>query len=255
VDTRKVKGVHHYIFEDEGEFRLHFERNGLPVPPLKKEWRDGHEGDWVVADDGGVVQILKRGGKKITYIRTAVGTFFNKKHDSMDTDVSKHQCRYTVSGKFPKPGRPGAKNLTQRERIWVALLRSGMDPYSAYEQAFRTKSPRTIHSQVDRLFAQERIVNELKKEVKEALEKSGVTPNWVIETAKAIVEEGDNKSKVALLREFMKLLDMYPDDSKLDPSKLIPAGSGIPLGEYDNITKELDSGTLPVEPSNNGDDD
>ena len=31
----------------------------IPVPRLVENWKEGKEQDWVVSDDGGIVQLLK----------------------------------------------------------------------------------------------------------------------------------------------------------------------------------------------------
>ena len=51
---KKIKGIKHLVFSDLNEYYSHF-GNKAPVP--KKNWREGEEGDWVVADDKGVIQL------------------------------------------------------------------------------------------------------------------------------------------------------------------------------------------------------
>jgi len=85
MNHKSIRGVKHYVFDNLTEYVEHFE--GLAEEP--KYWKDGNEGDWVEADDGGIVQLLKVGG--ITHpndrknykhskgwCRTIVGTFLIK---------------------------------------------------------------------------------------------------------------------------------------------------------------------------------
>ena len=52
--SKVIKGVRHYIYDTREEFREKY-----PVTPLVKDWRKGREGDWVLSDDGRIVQLLK----------------------------------------------------------------------------------------------------------------------------------------------------------------------------------------------------
>ena len=57
MDYRKIKGVSHYVFDDRPEFEEWMRLNRGEVPPIAEDWRTAKEGDWVEADDGGIVQI------------------------------------------------------------------------------------------------------------------------------------------------------------------------------------------------------
>ena len=74
--TYKVSNQFHKVFDDKEELP-----SGIDVIP---EWRDANIGDWVEADDGCYIQILRRGTMKSTwgknrehhYVGTCTGTFF-----------------------------------------------------------------------------------------------------------------------------------------------------------------------------------
>ena len=74
--TRTIKGVKHYAYESEEEFR-----KAHPDTPLITDWKQAEEGDWCVSDDGKIVQILKKGcfvdkkKRDNNYIRTVIGMF------------------------------------------------------------------------------------------------------------------------------------------------------------------------------------
>jgi len=115
LKTIEVKGVDHYIFDDEQEYIMFF--GGNP-PPLVRDWKEGQVGDYVLADDGGVVKVLYRKDElkhpgdaqgKGTYsyhkgyLRTIVAPFFinNNPNTKMDTDTKKHPKRFQFgSGKY-----------------------------------------------------------------------------------------------------------------------------------------------------------
>ena len=103
MEYRTIRGKKHYVYENIDEYKL----NGGDAIYVKY-WKDAKEGDWVEADDGGIVQLLKVGG--ITHpndrknykhskgwCRTIVGTFLINEKTKMDTDFSSHKNRYTFS--------------------------------------------------------------------------------------------------------------------------------------------------------------
>ena len=72
---RKVKGVTHFAYESEAEFK-----EAHPHTKLIKDWRKAEENEWCLADDGKIVQVLKKGhlkGHKTVnpYLRTIIGMF------------------------------------------------------------------------------------------------------------------------------------------------------------------------------------
>lgn len=51
--TYKISNIYHKVFDDKEELP-----SGIDVVP---EWRDANIGDWVQADDGCYIQILRKG--------------------------------------------------------------------------------------------------------------------------------------------------------------------------------------------------
>ena len=86
------------MFINTKEFNEYFNNKKTVV----EKWQQANEGDWVLASDGGVVQILKKGSVKHPqdrknykyakhYVRTVVGTFLCVDSVYMDTDFSQHK--------------------------------------------------------------------------------------------------------------------------------------------------------------------
>ena len=103
-----ISSKKHYVFESKDEFREYFASKMIPVPRLIENWKEGKEKDWVVSDDGNIVQLLKvsaishpndRKNYKYSkgWCRTVVGTFLMNSVSKMDTDFSAHKNRYTFS--------------------------------------------------------------------------------------------------------------------------------------------------------------
>jgi len=199
---QSIKGIKHYCFRDVDEFHRFF---GDDAPPLVKNWRKSNEGDWVVAEDGGVVQILKmakslkhpRDTSNYSYAdgwcRTVVGTFFIKSGNSdrfpMDTDWSKHSSRYTFSGtnkNLDHAGMNRRNHLTKSEQkfIFAILFSDIVDVYDIYAKIFTKTKPEYIKKSCNNLLKQDRIMKELEKGVQEAAEKQGLTHEWVFKKLK-----------------------------------------------------------------------
>jgi len=117
AESRKgaPKYNHIPIFKDKKEYEEWFLKTAGVVPELKY-WKECEVGEWALADDGGVTQIVGRfrGTKSRIKVSTAVGIFLikvrmnegeeeyvdvNKPPYVMDTDLDKHPVRYTFSGK------------------------------------------------------------------------------------------------------------------------------------------------------------
>ena len=114
MEKSTIKGKTHYVFKDEEEYREFFNGEHKEV----SHWKDGKEGDWVKADDGGIVELVKvsdnitHPGDSKNYkvasgwCRTVVGTFLKTKNAVMDTDLNNTQTD-THSVKKSKTHRRG----------------------------------------------------------------------------------------------------------------------------------------------------
>ena len=111
-----INSKKHYVFESRDEFENYFLSKMIPVPRLVENWKEGREQDWVVSDDGGIVQLLKvssishpndRKNYKYSkgWCRTVVGTFLMNSVSKMDTDFSAHKNRYTFSKTIKNTGK------------------------------------------------------------------------------------------------------------------------------------------------------
>ena len=133
----KVNTVYHRVFEDREE-----------VPSdiiIRENWREAEVGDWVVADDGCIIQVLRKGSmlrtkgkvRKKYYIGTCTGTYPVRKSSKLDT--SRRDNIYTFSGLL----EPEKKGLTKKERMFIFYLsHEKLSPEQAYLKAFPTKNKR-----------------------------------------------------------------------------------------------------------------
>ena len=78
MDFKEIKGQRHYLYDSKNEFYALCKENAA----VRKNWRDGSEGEWVLTDDGYICQVLAKtklnhpSYKTLrTMIRTVCGSF------------------------------------------------------------------------------------------------------------------------------------------------------------------------------------
>ena len=119
----KVNKINHTVFESMDE-----------VPSdlvVISDWRISEVGDWVKADDGCVIQVLRKGnmirnkGKDRirSYIGTCTGTFVCLPRTKMDT--SRRRNIYSIGGELSADERVLSRtNLSKNEVLFVQYLSS-----------------------------------------------------------------------------------------------------------------------------------
>ena len=202
----KLKDVEHKVYEDESELPEGF--------TFKEDWRDSTVGDWVLADDGCYIQVLREGrlkkpGRKsvITYVGTCTGTFICR--DSIKMDTEKRVNIYNFSGKHPEDHVKERKYLTPREGLFAQFVAQGMEYTDAYLSAFKTNSPVHAKASAGLLLKQERIKTAMKAELKPVLKNLGIDDNFVLSGIKEVAANGDKDSdKLKALFELADILEM-----------------------------------------------
>ena len=201
-----IKGFKHYVFNSKEEFQDHF----LPhVPPLHKNWRNAEEGDWVVADDGGIVRLLKvstnithpNDRKNYNYakgwVRTVVGTFLIRDNVEMDTDFSKHQNRYTFSRTIKNPSKRVKKRTvcTKKERVFATNMAVGTGVVKAYKDAFGNEVDDGVAKRKGMvLLKQDRVIKEVEKSVLDVAKKMGIDHEYILNNLKQLCEYSEDEN-------------------------------------------------------------
>ena len=204
-----VNNVQYVVYESEDE---------LPpdVYPIK-DWRKGGLFDWVLADDGCYIQILRKGtmtkpkGKvrEVAYIGTCTGTFIVSPKTKMDT--SKRVNIYSLGGDVERNQRlDDRENLSTREELFVTYLAKGMDPRKAYLEAFPTNNPHYAGTRAGQLIKTARIRSAMKEELKPYMEQLGLDENYVLSNIKEVIDSSDNKvaDKLKALFKLADIMDM-----------------------------------------------
>jgi hypothetical protein len=215
MDYRKIKGTKHYVYKDRDEFIGHMRQERGLVPEIVENWRDAQMGDWVLADDGGIVQILKRGTIKHPHdrknykfasgwVRTVVGTFLCRHTIRMDTDFSVHPNRYrfnAVTDQQSHERRKSRPQLSKQEVIFAASLCAGKKLQESYEEAFGPHAD--WRTRAIFLLRRDRIKNLINKNIEEIAAKHGITHEYILEMLKELLETTrQDQVKLSILREL-----------------------------------------------------
>ena len=175
MKSYKVNGKDCYIY-DEGEVP-----EGITVVD---DWRASVEGDWVLTDDGHVIQVLK---KWKNLIRTCTGTYHTYRTGKLDTKRSKDI--YSISGKSSYQKVLDRKEPTQKEIFFALRAAKGQDPGEAYLEVYDTKNPVTAHKKAAILLKQERIKRIMNQDLKDVFAEQNIDLTYLIARAK---DEADN---------------------------------------------------------------
>lgn len=187
--SRLIAGIEHVVYDSMEEFKA-----SHPDGLVALEWQKGREGDWVLADDGTVMQILKYGlvssKSPAKYIRTAAGTFILRPGTILDGRFRENV--YSFGGHLPTSARPSI-----RERAFVAFVLLGCEPVKAYMEIFRTNNEIYARMKSYTLLGRTNIMNEIRESIGKAGGKTGATLEWAMGSIKDTVD-GSKDERVKL---------------------------------------------------------
>ena len=237
--TYKTNGIDHRVYDPDDE---------MPTDILVlRDWRVGQVGEWVMADDGSVIQILRRGkmlrrmgkNKVREYVGTCTGTFPVSKTTKMDT--SRRDDIYSFSRKKAQERMFDKKNLSNYEQKFVALMSAGIPPEDAYLQAFPTDNRKYAFEKSGTLVKTERIKTAMKEELKPVLEELGISEEYVLKTIKEVIHSTDKDE--TRLKALFKLADIMDLEDK-NSTKVTQVTGALFQGFSD---KEIETVSRPVE--------
>ena len=172
MDFKEIKGQRHYLYKSKEEFYLLSKEDS----PVRNNWRDGSEKEWIFTDDQYVCQILKsfKIGKN-NCVRTVCGTF---------DGIAEHI--YSFSGKQVSQKERG---LSERHFLFAKYIATGDTVVDAYKKAFpRSKSEDYIKRTSTSLIKTESIQKMVKEEIRAILDEEGVTPQYLIRGYKQVAD-------------------------------------------------------------------
>tara|TARA_R110002012_G_scaffold159422_1_gene321096 strand:+ start:245 stop:940 length:696 start_codon:yes stop_codon:yes gene_type:complete len=181
-------------------------------------WRKAEVGDWVEADDGCFIQILRKGkmvvpkgrNKVREYVGTCTGTFPVTSKVKMDT--SRRLNIYSFGGnKSSADVLLDRTVLSKHEHLFVVYMVSGLSPQEAYMKAFPTVNPGYAKQKSAQLVKTKRVTTAMREELKPILEEIGVDEKAILENINniALTSEKDETRLKALfkLSDIMDLED------------------------------------------------
>ena len=240
--TRTIKGVKHYAYESEEEFR-----KALPHARLIKDWKKAEEGDWCLSDDGKIVQILKKGcfvdkkKRDNDYIRTVIGMFNHRGNGAFAGTVKDEIYRFTKKASYVVNT---TCYLTDAKRRFAKYVAHGMDPIEAYQKAFpKTTSLDYAEKRSTLLLKNKTVRQAVDKEIENLMSEVGITKRYLLESTKDVVDKTDVKDndKLRALETLMKISGLLSTEKKVDSVALIQEFSGFSRDKL----KAFEQGILP----------
>jgi hypothetical protein len=207
----KVNRIEHTVFDELDE-----------VPQsiyIVDNWRNAEVGDWVKADDGCYIQILRKGkmvvpkGREKTreYVGTCTGTF--PVSSKVKFDTSRRLNIYSFGGsKSAADVLLDRSELSKHEHLFVVYIASGLSPQQAYMKAFPTNSPGYANHKSAQLVKTKRIITAMKEELKPILEEIGVDEKAILENINSIAMSSDKDE--TRLKALFKLSDIMDLEDK-----------------------------------------
>ena len=205
----KIKDTHHIVYDDMSEVP-----NGILV---KDDWHRANKGDWVKADDGAVMEILRTGSMKggDSYIGTCTGTFLCKKGVIFDSSRRKNIYSFGRD-RNNYDSISDRENPTYKEIIFASYVAHGMKPVDAYLRAFKTKDRTYAAKRAAVLVRQERILMAVKEELNSVFKKLDIDLEYLIEKAKTELETSDRGTdRLKALAMLWEAADVVPKQTKV----------------------------------------
>jgi hypothetical protein len=208
MDLKTIKGVDHYLYDNEEEFKAFH-----PEIPLRHYWRDGEEGEWVKTDDDFICQILRKmkiGNKDC--VRTVCGTFDISNKYKMLGDDGIPESIYSFSGKKVD----FSKNPSGGQFLFAQYIAQGLDALDAYKKAYpRAKDENGMRKRTNQLLKTEHVQTMIKEEIQKVLDGEGVTTEWLIGRYKTIADIADKDSdKLRSLESLTKIAGLFDTNEK-----------------------------------------
>lgn len=220
-----IKKVDHIVYDSLAECPEDLQ--------VRNDWKKSNIGDWIQADDGAVMQVLRKGlvrygSKDVSYIGTCTGTYLCRPADTCDGNRRKNI--YSFSGEQDnKESVRKRKKVNVNEVMFAKFIAHGMTPVDAYIKAFKTMNRKYALSRSALLVKQERIIMAVKEELDGVFTKLGINLEYLIGKAKDELEMSDRGA------DRLKALSMLWDAAEVVPKQTkVTAQLGAVFNGFDN---------------------
>ena len=208
MKTYSISNVEHVVYEDVTELP-----EGLKY---SSNWRDAEISDWVEAEDGCIVQILRSGMMKkrrgkvrdVKYLGTCTGTFSTAKSTKFHTEPSDNI--YSFSGKKYQQGSLKERtNPTTNEVMFAQYVSRGCNPENAYLKAYKTKNRKHAYISAGILIKTERVQKLMREDLNPILKALCIDREMVLSGIRDIALQGDKDSdRLKALIELEEILEI-----------------------------------------------
>ena len=178
----------------------------------------GNIGDWVLADDKCIIQILRKGAMlrkngNRAYVGTCTGTFLVLQDTFMDTD--RRTNIYSFGGdSTPEQVVANRRKMTANEELFVTYVSQGLSPEDAYVKAFPTNNKQYARMKAVNLIKTERIKTAVKEELKPILQELDIDEKMVLENIKIVAQTAEkDDTKLKALFKLSDILDLEDKNS------------------------------------------
>ena len=222
MEFKEIKGIKHFLYDSVKEFEAF-----RPNEEIKGNWRECYEGNWALTDDMHVCQILKRSPifdevsrKNKTLIRTVCGTYIAERYTmKMLGEHGIPDNIYAFARTFKSKNRYQKDNKGEiKEVLFAKYVARGSDVVSAFKKVYKGANNKSyISKKTNELLKKESVVNMVKKEVELILKNEGVTPEWIIERYKQIVDLSERDTdKLRSLEALSKMSGLFDTEKKTE---------------------------------------
>ena len=178
----------------------------------------GNIGDWVLADDRCIIQILRKGAMlrkngNRAYVGTCTGTFLVLQNTFMDTD--RRTNIYSFGGdSTPEQVVANRRKMTANEELFVTYVSQGLSPEDAYIKAFPTNNKQYARMKAVNLIKTERVKTAVKEELKPILQELDIDEKMVLENIKIVAQTAEkDDTKLKALFKLSDILDLEDKNS------------------------------------------
>ena len=249
MQSRKIKGITHNVYDDIDEFQ-----KKEPDTNVFFDWRSSNEGDWVLSDDNRVIQLLKvskvikhpsdRKNYKYAHgwVRTVVGTFLIHKNTKMDTDFSSHPNRYTFSKKIKNTNSrvKDRKKVTKKEKVFATNVAVGMGAVKSYMDAYGELSHDKAKNKAAILLKQDRVMKEVEKSVMDIAKELGIDHEYIFRSLKVLAEtSADENIALQSLKEMGKAIGTLGGGIKRVESGVMGLFQGFTPEQIENVERKM----------------
>ena len=203
-----VSKIKHQVYDDPSSIPEEIK--------VLRDWRSANLGDWVRADDGSIVQIIRTGTMKqrkriLRYVGTCTGTFICSPKLKLDTE-KRHNIYSFGGGASPEEIVENRRKLTPNEQLFVTYISQGIKPIDAYIKAFPTNNPSYARVKAYNLVKTKRVRQAMKEELKPICDELGIDENYILRGIKAEAETADKAD--TRLKALFKLSDIMDLEEK-----------------------------------------